>query len=193
MPSPSSPDPEKNHLSPQTTTATTKDSLQQCHSHLEHHHEPSHSRAYSSSLIATSYRPSLSLTAAERARRHLNAKLANPLADLSFGELRKMGRAYAQEHGLADPEDVRALEIGACLARDPADLAAAKGLGVTEEEMGVLEDEVARRWGQPRLLYLVIVICSACAAVQGMDETVVSGSVFPFVGVWSWAWGRVVV
>ncbi|PVI07261.1 H(+)-myo-inositol cotransporter [Periconia macrospinosa] len=133
-------------------------------------------RDHSSSIVASSYRPSISQTAAERARRHLNAKLENPLADFNFNELRKMGRAYAHGHGLADPEDVRALEIGACLARDPADLSHAKELGVTDEEFAVLEHEIEHRWSQPRLLYLVIVICSACAAVQGMDETVVNGA-----------------
>ncbi|KAF2639139.1 hypothetical protein P280DRAFT_491058 [Massarina eburnea CBS 473.64] len=129
-----------------------------------------------------SYRPSVAQTAAERARRSINTKLANPLAAFSCNELRKMGRAYAYDHALAEPEDVRAMEIGACLAREPEDLAQAKELGVTDEEFEVLQNEINHRWAQPKLLYLVIALCSTCAAVQGMDETVVNGAQLFYAG-----------
>ena len=114
------------------------------------------------------HRPSIAVSAAERARRHLNARLANPLEGYTYNELQKMGRAYALDNALTDDDDVRAMEIGACLARDPGYLRHAKRLGVTDEELGVLEREMSHRWEQPRLLYLVIVMCSVCAAVQGM-------------------------
>jgi MFS family permease len=143
-------------------------------SHIEHTSQ--WDQDLSSSFVASSYRPSVSQTAAERARRNINAKLANPLADFSYNELRKMGRAYAYEHALAEPEDVRAMEIGACLAREPANMKDARKLGVTEEEFTILENEINHRWSQPKLLYFVIALCSACAAVQGMDETVVNGA-----------------
>ncbi|CAI6265749.1 unnamed protein product [Periconia digitata] len=172
--SPSPPPPEEKEKKEQTPDKQ-RDSLSPLH--IEHHKSQwATAQDRSSSIVANSYRPSISQTAAERARRHLNAKLENPLADFSFNELRKMGRAYAGEHGLNDAQDVRALEIGACLARDPADLSHAKELGVTDAEYAVLSHELEHRWSQPRLLYLVIVICSACAAVQGMDETVVNGA-----------------
>ncbi|KAJ4297671.1 hypothetical protein N0V90_005565 [Kalmusia sp. IMI 367209] len=121
-------------------------------------------------------RASIAVSAAERARRHLNARLANPLQGYSYDELQKMGRAYAHDHELTEDDDVRAMEIGACLARDPANLKNVKRLGVTDEELVVLEQEISHRWAQPRLLYLVIILCSTCAAVQGMDETVVNGA-----------------
>lgn len=115
-----------------------------------------------------SHRASIAVSAAERARRHLNARLANPLQGYTYNELQKMGRAYAHENALADPDDLRAFEIGACLAREPTYLKHAARLGVTEEELVVLEKELTHRWAQPRLLYLVVVLCSICAAVQGM-------------------------
>lgn len=116
-------------------------------------------------------RPSVAASAAERARRNINAKLANPLQGYTYGELKKMGRAYAYEHALAEKDDVRALEIGAMLARDPEDVKHARELGVTDEEYAVLEKELSHRWSQPKLLYLVIILCSTCAAVQGMGKT----------------------
>lgn len=79
-----------------------------------------------------------------------------------------MGRAYAHDNALVEEGDMRAMEIGACLARDPTHLRLAKRFGVTDEELVVLERELSHRWAQPRLLYLVIVMCSTCAAVQGM-------------------------
>lgn len=118
-----------------------------------------------------STRPSVSVPAAERARRNLNIRLSNPLVDYTYSELRRMGRAYANEHGLTDDEDVRAMEIGACLARSPGHIVGeAKEFGATDDEIGVLEREGAKRWSQPRILYWVIAICSMCAAVQGMGE-----------------------
>ena len=48
--------------------------------------------------------------------------------------------------------------------------------GLREEELEVLRKEFTNRWSQPKLLYLVIILCSTCAAVQGMDETVVNGA-----------------
>jgi len=116
-------------------------------------------------------RPSVMYSAAERARRNINARLANPLQRYSHHELQKMGRSYANDNGLAERDDIRALEIGACLARDADNLRHAKRLGVTDEELLVLEREITHRWSQPLRMYLVIVLCSACAAVQGMGTS----------------------
>jgi hypothetical protein len=105
--------------------------------------QPTHHPPQCHTLNSTiSGRPSITVSAAERARRNLNIRLSNPLADYTCPELRKMGRAYANEHGLTDAEDVRALEIGACLARNPGNvIAEARDIGATEDEVGVLERE----------------------------------------------------
>lgn len=109
-----------------------------------------------------------SISAAERARRNLNAKLANPLSGYSQRELKKMGWEYAMQHALAEPEDVRAFELGAILAQDPKKYDQCPSL--TDEELKVLEKEFSSKWAQPKLLYLVVVLCSTCAAVQGMGR-----------------------
>jgi hypothetical protein len=120
-------------------------------------------------------RGSISSNAAERARRNLNMKLANPLDGYTFAELQGLGRDYAKMHAIGEPEDIRAFELGAVLAQDPEKYDAIRE-HCSEEEMTVLDKEFSNRWSQPKLLYLVIVLCSTCAAVQGMDETVVNGA-----------------
>ena len=105
-------------------------------------------------------------TAAERARRNLNAKLANPLAGYSQEELRKQGLSFSVTHLMGDEDDLRAFEMGAVLAQAPDQFEQVEGL--TVQELEALRNEFNNRWSQPKLMYLVIVICSICAAVQGM-------------------------
>lgn len=112
-----------------------------------------------------------SITAAERARRNVNAKLANPLAGMSHATLENMGAMYARKHQVGDEEDIRAFRLGACLAQDPTKYNSVAGL--TEQELEVLRKEFTNRWSQPRLLYVVILLCSTCAAVQGMGKWIV--------------------
>lgn len=101
-------------------------------------------------------------------RSNVNATLSNPLACMSTKELRDKGRAYVIKHYIGDEEVVRAFEIGAVLAQDPANWDKVPGL--TEKEREVLGKEQTSRWSQPRIMYLVIVLCSVCAAVQGMGK-----------------------
>ncbi|GFF51037.1 probable polyol transporter 6 [Aspergillus udagawae] len=115
------------------------------------------------------------LTAAERARRNLNAKLANPLAGYSHEELRSQGIKFAIEHHMGDETDIRAFELGALLAQEPEKFDSFRNL-LTEEEFEILHLEFTHRWSQPWSMYLVIALCSLSAAVQGMDETVVNGA-----------------
>ncbi|KKK24991.1 hypothetical protein P175DRAFT_0526394 [Aspergillus ochraceoroseus IBT 24754] len=113
-------------------------------------------------------------TAAERARRNMNAKLANPLAGYTHAELRKQGINFAITHTIGGEEDIRAFAIGAVLAQAPEKFETVAGL--TAHELEVLRNEFAHRWSQPWTMYLVIILCSLSAAVQGMDETVVNGA-----------------
>lgn len=68
----------------------------------------------------------------EYERKKANALLANPLRGYSLAELGKMGKAYALEHALVEPEDFRAFELGAQLAQNPKGFESVEGL--TEEE-----------------------------------------------------------
>src|SRR4051812_14153860 len=105
----------------------------------------------------------------DQLRANINAKIANPLAGFSHKELSEKGEAYVRKFQIGDEEDIRAFRLGAILAQDPNKHAEVDGL--TAEEGEVLTKEITHKWSQPRLLYLVIVLCSTCAAVQGMDET----------------------
>jgi sugar porter (SP) family MFS transporter len=112
---------------------------------------------------------------AEHTTHNVNAKLANPLDGFTMEELREAGRAYCKEKAITGPEDIRAFELGAILAQRPEKYNRLQGMA-SAEELAVLDKEYTSRWSQPPLLYLVIVCCSTCAAVQGMDETVVNGA-----------------
>jgi len=114
---------------------------------------------------------SSSAHAADYERKKMNAMLANPLRGYSHAQLRKMGKAYALEHALVEPEDFRAFELGAVLASGKTAFQSCEGL--TEEEKAHLEKELTHRWAQPKLMYLVIILCSTCAAVQGMGKSTV--------------------
>ena len=110
----------------------------------------------------------LSLNAADRMRRNTSAKLANPLAGISHAQLEEMGATYARKHHIGDEEDIRAFRKGAVLAQEPRRFAQVQGL--TGMELGVLQKEFDNRWSQPKLMYMVIALCSTCAAVQGMGQ-----------------------
>ena len=131
-------------------------------SEREHEHdELNHAAEYSARQT--------SMSAADRLRRNINAKLANPLARLSHATLMDMGAKYAMKHQIGGKEDIRAFQMGACLAQDPSKYDTVQGL--TPDELRILRNEVTNRWSQPRLMYIVIILCSACAAVQGMGES----------------------
>lgn len=107
-------------------------------------------------------------TAAERARRSINAKLSNPLAGLSHTELRNQGRTFAELHEMGDESDIRAFELGAVLAQSPERYANVAGL--TNQEKRVLGQEFTHRWPQSWKMYVVITLCSLSATVQGMGK-----------------------
>lgn len=102
-------------------------------------------------------------------RPDINARLANPLADYSHDELEEMGEAYARKYQLGNEEDIQAFRHGAVCAQDPLLFDTYSGLSDRERE--IMRDEFVKRWHQPTLIYLVIVLCSTCAAVQGMGES----------------------
>jgi hypothetical protein len=97
----------------------------------------------------------------------VNVKLNNPLAGISRDELQQMGRDYATIHGITEASDLRAFAIGAILAQDAQNTDAVKGLA-DEAEMNILIREYTHKWDQPWTLKIAVIVCSICAAVQGM-------------------------
>ena len=81
-----------------------------------------------------------------------------------------MGKNYAMKHQIGDKEDIRAFQMGACLAQEPSKYNSVEGL--TQEELAILHKEYTNRWSQPKLMYIVILLCSTCAAVQGMGKLI---------------------
>ncbi|RKF54862.1 putative metabolite transport protein YwtG [Golovinomyces cichoracearum] len=110
----------------------------------------------------------------EHLRATINARLANPLAGFTQRQLSQQGVELALKYGMKDPEDVRAFKLGARLAQDSKRYAKMEEL--TAEECSAIEREITHKWSLPWSLIIVIVLCSFCAAVQGMDETVINGS-----------------
>ena len=146
-----------------SASSAGSDGKTQTHSHQNDYDELNHSN--------TNPSRSNSISAAERARRNVSAKLANPLAGKTHAELEFMGEEYARKHQVGDEEDIRAFQKGAVLAQDPAKYSTVAGL--TAQELEVLEKEFTSRWSQPKILYIVIVLCSTCAAVQGMGQYII--------------------
>ncbi|ELQ37140.1 MFS hexose transporter [Pyricularia oryzae] len=110
-------------------------------------------------------------------RMEANAKLNNPLSGMGREKLMAMGEEFALKHGLNTDEDVRAFRLGAVIAGDDVEGRVDGGLSeLTDRERDVLQKEVTHKWANPGMLYWVVAICSLCAAVQGMDETVVNGA-----------------
>ncbi|KAH7149893.1 hypothetical protein B0J13DRAFT_673666 [Dactylonectria estremocensis] len=114
-----------------------------------------------------------------------SSKAAHPLAGYTHQQLAHMGEQYAREHqGLTDEDEIRAFRLGAIIAGDMDADDNVESLrekyvaveGLTEEERSTLVDEVEHKWRNPKMLYFLVTICSLCAVVQGMDETVVNGA-----------------
>ncbi|KAK4135632.1 hypothetical protein BT67DRAFT_256629 [Trichocladium antarcticum] len=118
--------------------------------------------------------PTSSVDEADRGRRGASQKLSNPLQGLDRKRLAVMGEEYARLAGLTSDDDIRAFRIGATIAGDSIRYDNIPEL--TDREREVLERETTHKWSNPSLLYWMIVVCSLCAAVQGMDETVVNGA-----------------
>jgi hypothetical protein len=94
-----------------------------------------------------------------------SSSAAHPLAGYTRAQLAHMGEQYAHEkQGLTEEEDIRAFRLGAIIAGDldaDDDLMTLKEKyaaveGLTDEERGVLVDEVEKKWRHPNMLYFLV-------------------------------------
>jgi len=108
--------------------------------------------------------------------KNLDAKISNPLADISRENLLRDVEHFAQEKGLSD--SVELLKKGALIAQDPANFESLEIL--SEDEKETLRYENAHKWSHPPLLYFTIILCSIGAAVQGWDQTGSNGANLSF-------------
>ncbi|KAF3765848.1 hypothetical protein M406DRAFT_339190 [Cryphonectria parasitica EP155] len=108
-------------------------------------------------------------------RRRASAKAENPLAEVCEKDLIRMSEDYCDRHGFDNEEDRRVFKLGALIAGNDFQWDDISGL--TAEEIAGLELERDHKYKSlPKTLVGVVVVCALCAAVQGMDETVVNGA-----------------
>ncbi len=105
-----------------------------------------------------------------------NLKLVNPLLAFTHTELKQRARRFVVDlMGYdEDSETVSLFERAALIARHPRDWDTLDEL--TEEDKQILRTENEKRWDHPKQLYLLVITCSLAAAVQGMDQSVISGA-----------------
>lgn len=94
-----------------------------------------------------------------------NARLANPLGDLTDEEVQSNAKAFAEANGLP----VDAFQKGALVAKRPLRFEQMKIL--SEEDKEKLRREISHPYDQPRILYQLVIACSLAAAVQGGSST----------------------
>lgn len=95
-----------------------------------------------------------------------NAKLANPLAKMSKGDLLKAADNFIQEYQLEEiGDDIRK---GALVAGNPHGFESMTELSAEEKEAFRVERD--HKWRQPKTLYALVVACSMAAVVQGQDQ-----------------------
>ncbi|KAE8541049.1 hypothetical protein D1P53_002403 [Cryptococcus gattii VGV] len=99
-----------------------------------------------------------------------NAKLANPLGDLTDEEVMENAAAFAAANHLP----VEAFRKGALVAKRPNGFEQMSIL--TENDKAKLRREITHPYSQTKTLYNLVIACSVAAAVQGMDESVISGA-----------------
>ncbi|GFZ45708.1 hypothetical protein JCM24511_03437 [Saitozyma sp. JCM 24511] len=99
-----------------------------------------------------------------------NARLANPLGDLTDEEVMNNAAEFARANNL----DVELFRKGGLIAKRPSRFEMMSEL--SEQDKEVLRREITHKWDQPWILYNLVIACSVAAAVQGMDESVISGA-----------------
>ncbi len=96
----------------------------------------------------------------------------NLLLQFTEEEVMNMSGDYAFQNGLE--ADVELFKKGGAIARDPEGFESMAFL--SEEEKQSLRDEIAHKWRLSKDLWILVILCSMGAAVQGMDETVINGA-----------------
>ncbi|WVQ78587.1 hypothetical protein IAT38_000673 [Cryptococcus sp. DSM 104549] len=99
-----------------------------------------------------------------------NARLANPLGDLTDQEVMDNAAAFAASNNLP----VEAFRKGGLVAKRPHGFEKMSALDEADKE--VLRNEILHPYRQTKTLYNMVIACSVAAAVQGMDESVISGA-----------------
>lgn len=104
-------------------------------------------------------------------RRHstenINAKLANPLANISHDQLIADAETFARSHQLGHLTEI--FQKGALVAQNPTEFESLPLLN--DEDKVALRREVTHKWDQPVMMYYLVILCSVAAAVQGSSNS----------------------
>jgi hypothetical protein len=94
-------------------------------------------------------------------------RIKNPLAGIHKAQLIQDVEAFAAEFDLNDIRDE--LIKGALVAQSPHHIDQIQELN--DEDRRVLHEEITHKWKHPRILYVLIILNSVAAAIQGWDQT----------------------
>ena len=105
-------------------------------------------------------------------RDKLNAMFENPLGGIPREQLFADVDRFCTENNLTQYQET--FRKGALVAQDPSGYQHLDLL--SDDEKRVLKEEHTHKWRHPKQLYYLVIMCSLCAAVQGMDETANNGA-----------------
>ena len=103
-------------------------------------------------------------------------RIRNPLIGLSREELFADVEQFTQTYGLTD--ELELFKRGALAAQSPGAYETITELSTDEKE--ALHIEQTKRWSHPRMLYIMIILNSIAAAIQGWDQVCGSPRFFVF-------------
>ncbi|KAF4119400.1 Sugar (and other) transporter [Geosmithia morbida] len=110
---------------------------------------------------------------------NIEARIRNPLIDISRDTLLEDVENFCREKGLQQYRDI--ICKGALVAKDPSGYEDFTGPdSLDQHDIKALRDEVLHKWRIPKALYLTVITCSIGAAVQGWDQTGSNGANLEF-------------
>ncbi|KAK3176159.1 hypothetical protein OEA41_007482 [Lepraria neglecta] len=105
-------------------------------------------------------------------RNKLNAMFENPLGGIPRDQLMADVDEFCAKYDLMHYNET--FRKGALVAQNPHSIQNMTEL--SDDDKYHLEREHTHKWSQPKTLYYLVIMCSLCAAVQGMDETANNGA-----------------
>ncbi|KXS93912.1 hypothetical protein AC578_1858 [Pseudocercospora eumusae] len=109
-------------------------------------------------------------------RQNSEARIRNPLAQLTRAELERQVEAFCDTYGFQDKLDL--FQKAALVAQQPDEFESIEVL--TDEDKKWLRMEKTNRWNLPWTLYLCITVVSLGSAIQGWDNTGANGANLSF-------------
>jgi hypothetical protein len=107
---------------------------------------------------------------------NVTGEIKNPLTGIPKAQLIQDVEQFASDNDLNDVLPI--LIKGALVAQSPHHVDQIRELD--DEDRRVLHEEITHKWKHPRILYVLIVLNSVAAAIQGWDQTASNGANLTF-------------